>query len=78
MFRVGQMLIAEALHRLRLPENWNWTPETTNEAYLDIVNRFEDTPEAAYSIQRMALAGEESGKKVSEWVGPNEVSQILK
>lgn len=72
------MLLAEALKRIHLKNNWLWSRETSDETYLSILNRFEDSPEAVYSIQRMALAGLESGKKISDWFSPNEISQILK
>lgn len=79
MLRCGQMVLAQALTQLHLGRDWSWTPETTNETYLKIVNRFEDSKAAPFSLHQIALTGESSEeKRVGEWFGPNTVAQVLK
>lgn len=72
------MLLAEALQRIHMKEDWVWTRETSDETYLKILSRFEDHPDAVYSLHRMTALGLESGKKISDWFSPNEICQILK
>lgn len=78
MIRCGQMLMAEALKRVHLGRDWTWTRETQDETYLKIVNRFIDERSAPYSIHQISEMGQESGKKISDWFSPNEISQVLK
>lgn len=72
------MLLAEALKRIHMGRNWTWTRETKDENYLKIVKRFIDDPQAAFSIHQISKMGQESGKKISDWFSPNEISQVLK
>jgi len=78
MIRCGQMLLAEALKRIHVGRDWLWSRDTKDETYLKILNRFEDSRTAPYSIHQIAQMGQDSGKKVSDWFSPNEISQILK
>ena len=79
MLRCGQMVLAQALTQLHLGRNWFWTPESNDETYLKIVNRFEDSKAAPFSLHQIALTGESSEeKRVGEWFGPNTVAQVLK
>lgn len=78
MIRCGQMLLAECLKRVHIDPNWTWTRDTSDDSYLKIVNRFEDKKSAPYSIHRISEMGQDSGKKISDWFSPNEISQILK
>lgn len=77
MLRCGQMLLAEALKQLHLGD-WLWTRDTRDEIYLNIVNRFEDNKTTPYGIHQIALMGQDSGKKISEWFSPNVIAQVLK
>ncbi|XP_075153516.1 autophagy-related 4a isoform X2 [Haematobia irritans] len=78
MLRCGQMVLAQALIDLHLGRDWFWTPETRDQTYLKIVNRFEDSRKSYFSIHQIALMGDSEDKKVGEWFGPNTVAQVLK
>lgn len=78
MLRCGQMLLAEALTRLHIGRHWRWTSETKDPTYLKIVQRFEDTKAAPFGIHQIAVMGQDAGKKISEWYGPNLISQVIK
>ncbi|XP_073827424.1 autophagy-related 4a isoform X1 [Musca autumnalis] len=76
--RCGQMVLAQALIDLHLGRDWFWTPETRDQTYLKIVNRFEDSRKSYFSIHQIALMGDSEDKKVGQWFGPNTVAQVLK
>lgn len=78
MIRCGQMLLAEALKRVHLSRDWIWTRDTQDEAYMKIVNCFEDSRAAPFGIHQISSMGQDSGKKISDWFSPNEISQVLK
>ncbi|XP_052864803.1 cysteine protease ATG4B [Anopheles cruzii] len=79
MLRCGQMVLAEALTELHLGRDWKWSTETRNTTYLKIVNRFEDSKQAPFSLHQIALMGDSSEeKRIGEWFGPNTVAQVLK
>lgn len=79
MLRCGQMMLAEALIRLRLGPKWRWEVDSTDEQYLDILKLFEDVPSAPYGIHKIALMGESTERKpIGTWFGPNTVAQVLK
>lgn len=79
MIRCGQMLLAEALKRIHIERDWSWSKDTNDSTYLNIVNRFEDNPDAPFSFHRISEIGQqEMGKKISDWFSPNEISQVLK
>lgn len=78
MIRCGQMLLAEALKRVHLSRDWIWTRDTQDEAYMKIVNCFEDSRVAPFGIHQISSMGQDSGKKISDWFSPNEISQVLK
>lgn len=79
MIRCGQMLLAEALKRIHIGRDWSWSRDTIDSTYLNIVNRFEDQPDAPYSFHKISVTGQqEMAKKISDWFSPNEISQVLK
>ena len=78
MLRTGQMLLAEALKQIHLGREWRWTKETRDEKYLKIVNKFEDNKLAVFGIHQIAVMGQDSGKKISDWYSPCIISQVLK
>lgn len=63
---------------IKTGRDWQWTPETRNNTYLKILERFEDTKTAAFSIHKIASTGASEGKEVGQWFGPNTVAQVLK
>lgn len=78
MMRCGQMLLAEALIQSHIGRDWRWTSDTKDPTYLQIVNKFEDTKSAVYGIHHIAIMGQESGKKISEWYSPNVIAQVIR
>lgn len=76
--RCGQMVLAQTLIELHLGRDWFWTTETRDPTYLKIVNRFEDTRKAPFSIHQIALMGDSTDRKVGQWFGPNTVAQVIK
>lgn len=63
---------------LILGRDWRWTSDTQDPTYLQIVNKFEDTKSAVYGIHHIAIMGQESGKKISEWYSPNVIAQVIR
>lgn len=84
MLRTGQSLLANALVHLHLGRDWRRPPHPVYTAdyatYVQIVTWFLDTPspEAPFSVHRMALAGKELGKDVGQWFGPSTAAGAIK
>ncbi len=89
MLRCGQMVMADALQRIRLGPDWRWLPEgAENEGYrkkyveyLSIARLVSDAPSSPYGIHRIALTGQstdESRRPVGTWFGPNTVAQVIR
>ncbi|KAK7049890.1 Cysteine protease atg4 [Paramarasmius palmivorus] len=84
MLRTGQSLLANALVFMWLGRDWRRPPSpipTESYAkYVQIVTWFLDTPspEAPFSVHRMALAGKELGKDVGQWFGPSTAAGAIK
>ncbi|KAG7095265.1 hypothetical protein E1B28_006038 [Marasmius oreades] len=82
MLRTGQSLLANALVFMWLGREWR-IPETIIRSesyarYIQIVTWFLDTPEAPFSVHRMALAGKDLGKDVGQWFGPSTAAGAIK
>merc|ERR1719435_217241 len=78
MLRTGQMMLAETLSQLRLGRQFVW-PKDQNETYHELVALFQDTHQAPFSIQQIALTGATAEKRsVGEWFGPNTMAQVMK
>lgn len=58
MIRTGQMMVHEALRRLKNH---------------DCIELFLDNPSAKYSIHNICQAGVKLGKKPGEWYGPQTI-----
>ncbi|KAF5309402.1 hypothetical protein D9619_012416 [Psilocybe cf. subviscida] len=77
MLRTGQSLLANALIHVHLGRDWRRPPYPVQTAdyatYVQILTWFLDTPtpEAPFSVHRMALAGKELGTDVGQWFGPS-------
>ncbi|KAG6901665.1 hypothetical protein C0995_009446 [Termitomyces sp. Mi166 len=82
MLRTGQSLLANALIHLHLGRDWRRPPHPIPTAdyatYVQILTWFLDTPEAPFSVHRMALAGKELGKDVGQWFGPSTAAGAIK
>lgn len=87
MLRTGQSLLANALVHLHLMDHvseWRRPPypvHTVDYAtYVQILTWFFDSPspEAPFSVHRMALAGKELGKDVGQWFGPSTAAGAIK
>lgn len=81
MIRCGQMVLANALLYKNLGRNWRWSPdglEANPEVYTKILKLFQDKEECPYSIHRIVHTGQQEGKVIGEWFGPNTIAQALK
>lgn len=79
MLRCGQMMLAQALMKMKLDPKWKWRPnELQTKEYYKILKRFSDERSSPFSIQQIAQMGVQEGKKVGDWFGPNTVAQVLK
>jgi cysteine protease ATG4 len=78
MMRCGQMLLAEALTQLHIGRHWRWTTDSRDPTYLEIVSKFEDSKSAVFGIHQIAIMGQDSGKKISEWYSPNVIAQVIR
>ncbi|KAG6827735.1 hypothetical protein H0H92_010613 [Tricholoma furcatifolium] len=84
MLRTGQSLLANALVFLHLGRDWRRPPYAVHTAdyamYVQILTWFLDTPspDAPFSVHRMALAGKELGKDVGQWFGPSTAAGAIK
>ncbi|KAK1230170.1 Cysteine protease atg4 [Marasmius sp. AFHP31] len=84
MLRTGQSLLANALIFMWLGREWRRPdlPILTESyaRYIQIVTWFLDTPspEAPFSVHRMALAGKDLGKDVGQWFGPSTAAGAIK
>ncbi|RDB31089.1 Cysteine protease ATG4 [Hypsizygus marmoreus] len=84
MLRTGQSLLASALVHLHLGRDWRRPPYAVHTVdyatYVQILTWFFDTPspEAPFSVHRMALAGKELGKDVGQWFGPSTAAGAIK
>lgn len=43
-----------------------------------ILKQFEDSPEAPYSIHRIAAGGVKYGKSIGDWFAPSTAAQVLR
>jgi len=80
MLRAGQMMMGEALIRLKLGREFRWKEEIEqSQEYLDLIDLFRDTHQSLISIQQIALTGATAERrKVGEWFGPNTMAQVLR
>ncbi|KAF8572056.1 hypothetical protein P879_00444 [Paragonimus westermani] len=78
MHRCGQMMLAEAITRVRLGERWRWAPGCQLEAYNQLRRMFQDNKCALYSIQNVTMLGMAVDKPLGSWFGPNTVAQVIK
>jgi len=46
--------------------------------YNEILRKFLDVRGGVYSIQMIALQGQDFGRPVGQWFGPNNVAQAIK
>lgn len=85
MLRSGQMMLAEALTRLNLGNDWTYDEGKVrckeggdSSAYWKLLVQICDKRSSRYSIQQIAQMGVGEGKEVGDWFGPNTISQVLK
>lgn len=81
MIRCGQMVLANALIYKNLGRNWRWSSnglEANPEIYTKILKLFQDKEECPYSIHNIVRTGQQEGKVIGEWFGPNTIAQALK
>lgn len=81
MIRCGQMVLANALLYKSLGRDWHWQPtaiEANPEIYIKILKLFQDKEESLYSIHNIVQSGQNEGKSIGEWFGPNTIAQALK
>ncbi|KAF9043299.1 peptidase family C54-domain-containing protein [Panaeolus papilionaceus] len=84
MLRTGQSVLANALIHHHLGRDWRRPPHPVLTAdfatYVQILTWFLDTPspDAPFSVHRMALAGKELGTDVGQWFGPSVAAGALR
>jgi cysteine protease ATG4 len=77
MMRSGQMLLAQAYLHYFCGREFRLNSHEDDENHRRIISWFADEESAPYSIHRFALAGTLIGKKVGEWFGPTDMSNVL-
>ena len=81
MLRTAQSLIAQAFLFAHLGREWRLQPQRASwwQNYTRVLSWFADTPEAPFSLHRMAQHGaQHHGKPIGEWYGPYTVATVLK
>lgn len=81
MIRCGQMVLANALLQKNLGREWRWCAkglESNPDVYSKVLKLFQDKEASPYSIHNIIRVGQQEGKVVGEWFGPNTISQALK
>ncbi|KAL5476153.1 hypothetical protein EMCRGX_G026065 [Ephydatia muelleri] len=68
--RCGQMLLAHALVCKHLGRNWRWRPNIKDPTYTEVLKKFLDL--------RDTLQGEDFGRTVGQWFGPNNVAHAIR
>ncbi|KAI9099755.1 hypothetical protein DFS34DRAFT_504463 [Phlyctochytrium arcticum] len=80
MIRSGQMMLASAFVAAELGRDWrinsSQAPETFKK-YIQILTQFHDSPDAPFSLQKIAQLGRQYGIEVGQWFGPSTISQAL-
>eukprot|EP00045_Choanoeca_perplexa_P010127 m.101389 g.101389 ORF g.101389 m.101389 type:complete len:349 (-) comp15164_c0_seq2:1214-2260(-) len=76
-FRVGQMVMAEALQRLHSGHH-DYHNSASREIRLTLLKRFEDRPDRPYSIHRLVNYGKQLGKNPGSWLTPTDVAHCLR
>jgi hypothetical protein len=79
----GNRFVAPQLLRRRLAERKRYCVQAGRPCFhhsitKEIISMFSDTPSAPFSIQEITLKGQDYGKYVGEWFGPNTISCALK
>ena len=57
---------------------WPVENDEDNSVYNKILHKFLDVRGGVYSIQMIALQGQDFGRPVGQWFGPNNVAQAIK
>lgn len=80
MIRCGQMVLANALIYKNVGRDWLWTNDSynSNPNYQVVLKSFQDKQSHPYSIHNIVRIGQQEGKNVGEWFGPNTIAQALK
>jgi len=78
MLRSGQMILAHVLMRHFIGTDWK-SVSTDQMSFVTnkILKLFEDSPNAPFSIHKIATIGNRFGKNIGEWFAPSTISQVI-
>jgi cysteine protease ATG4 len=78
MIRTSQTLLANALLKLKLGSEWEYSAEGENDVHDEVVRWFIDSPEEPFSIHKIVEKGRLlAGKKAGEWFGPSAAARSI-
>lgn len=81
MIRCGQMVLANGLIYKNLGREWRWLSsglQDNPKIYTQILKLFQDKISSPYSIHNIVRIGQQEGKNIGEWFGPNTIAQALR
>ena len=83
MLRSGQMLMSHVFSRHRIQKGWRFSDHVQSHtpldsAYFQTLEMFIDTPDAPFSIHKIATCGAQMDIPIGQWFGPSTLCHALR